>query len=342
VNLRARLLIALTVMAALCVSAASFAGDDASASELPVAGAVTVGGIDTATAQVAAILQLGKGSAAYWFEYWVSPGAERQTPAATATHEEDDKEHRVAVSRTLTGLLPGTRYSVRLVATSSTGTSTGEPTTFTTAAAPAAAPDPSSPAPSREPGAPAAQPPSGPTLGATFVAAAEQGNVRVRLPGSDGFVDLPQAASVPVGSVVDGRAGAIALTTALPGGGVQTARFGGARFQVRQAADGDGRVRLHLRGGRFGRCGARSVAAVAAGKKPRAVRRLWGKDHSGRFRTHGRDSVTTVRGTAWSVADRCDGTVTRVTEGAVDVRVRRTGRIVRLTAGERFLARHRG
>jgi ferric-dicitrate binding protein FerR (iron transport regulator) len=72
------------------------------------------------------------------------------------------------------------------------------------------------------------------------------------------------------------------------------------------------------------------------------VRRLWGKDHSGRFRTHGRDSVTTVRGTAWSVADRCDGTVTRVTEGAVDVRVRRTGRIVRLTAGERFLARHRG
>jgi hypothetical protein len=51
--------------------------------------------------------------------------------------------------------------------------------------------------------------------------------------------------------------------------------------------------------------------------------------------------VTTVRGTEWSVADRCDGTVTRVTEGAVDVRVRRTGRIVRLEAGERFRARHR-
>jgi hypothetical protein len=51
--------------------------------------------------------------------------------------------------------------------------------------------------------------------------------------------------------------------------------------------------------------------------------------------------VTTVRGTKWSVADRCDGTLTRVTEGAVDVRVRRTGRVVRVKAGERFLARHR-
>jgi ferric-dicitrate binding protein FerR (iron transport regulator) len=68
---------------------------------------------------------------------------------------------------------------------------------------------------------------------------------------------------------------------------------------------------------------------------------VWGKDRSGRFRTHGRDSVTTVRGTKWSVADRCDGTVTRVTEGAVDVTVRRTGRVVRVDAGERFIARHR-
>ena len=74
---------------------------------MPVAGQVTVGAVDKSTARVAAVLQLGKGSAAYWFEYWVQPGAERQTPAATATHEEDDKQHRVAVSRTIGGLLPG-------------------------------------------------------------------------------------------------------------------------------------------------------------------------------------------------------------------------------------------
>ena len=155
---------------------------------------------------------------------------------------------------------------------------------------------------------------------------------------------LSEAAAVPVGSVVDARAGTLALTTALPGGGVQAASFHGARFQVGQAAGGDGRTDLHLRGGSFARCrpGARPrTLASAAGKKPKRVRRLWGKDDGGRFRTHGRDSIATVRGTRWSMTDRCDGTLTRVSEGAVDVRVRRTGRTVRVRAGERHLARHR-
>jgi ferric-dicitrate binding protein FerR (iron transport regulator) len=71
------------------------------------------------------------------------------------------------------------------------------------------------------------------------------------------------------------------------------------------------------------------------------VRKLWGKDKGGRFRTHGRDSVATVRGTAWTVADRCDGTVTRVTEGAVMVRNRHTGRRTLVRAGERHFAAHR-
>ena len=80
-----------------------------------------------------------------------------------------------------------------------------------------------------------------------------------------------------------------------------------------------------------------AAVAAAGGRKP--VRRLWGKDEGGRFRTHGRDSVATVRGTAWSVTDRCDGTVTKVTEGAVDVKNRHTGRVTRVRAGERHLAR---
>jgi hypothetical protein len=307
---------------------------------------VTVAAIDTGSARVSAVLRLGKGAAAYWFQYWSTPGDARQTPAATATHDDDDKQHRVSVSRTISGLLPGTTYSVRLVAKSSEGSSVGAATSFTTAGAPASAPAPPSPEPGpATPGEGAPQPASAPALGKTFVAAAEQGSVRVRLPGTDRFVDLPQAASVPVGTVVDARAGAIALTTALPGGTVQHASFGGARFKVRQAPTGNGTTDLHLRGGSFTSCGhpARGarVLAAAAGKRPKPVRRLWGKDRSGRFRTHGRDSVTTVRGTRWSVADRCKGTVTRVTEGAVDVKVRRTGRVVRVQAGERFIARHR-
>ena len=66
------------------------------------------------------------------------------------------------------------------------------------------------------------------------------------------------------------------------------------------------------------------MLAREAGGKRRVVRRLWGKDKHARFRTHGRDSVATVRGTQWVTTDRCDGTVTRVTEGKVLVRDLRT------------------
>ncbi len=120
----------------------------------------------------------------------------------------------------------------------------------------------------------------------------------------------------------------------------QTGTFHGSRFKIRQSATGDGLVNLHLRGGNLDGCRARggNTAQASAAAKPK--RRLWGSDSGGRFRTHGRDSVATVRGTRWSVTDRCDGTLTRVTEGAVDVRVRATGRVIRVAAGERHFARH--
>ena len=51
----------------------------------------------------------------------------------------------------------------------------------------------------------------------------------------------------------------------------------------------------------------------------RSVRKLWGKG-KGSFRTEGRRSSATVRGTWWLVEDRCDGTFTRVRQGTVDVR----------------------
>ena len=66
---------------------------------------------------------------------------------------------------------------------------------------------------------------------------------------------------------------------------------------------------------------ASSRAAVAPPRprprKARRVRKLWGRDHGGRFRSHGRHSHATVRGTRWLTVDRCDGTLTRVTNGAV-------------------------
>jgi hypothetical protein len=211
------------------------------------------------------------------------------------------------------------------------------------APAPTASPEPTVEPPVEPPvrGVPA------PVLGDTVVVAPGQGKVLVRRPGARRFRKLAGAALLPSGTVVDARRGRIRLTTALDKAGTfQTGRFWGARFRVRQSGSGNGMTSLSLRGGSFGRCPARSSALARASVVPRenptsrrVVRRLWARDRGGRFRTYGNNSVATARGTAWTTEDRCDGTVTRVREGAVAVRNRRTGRTVLVRAGGSYLAR---
>jgi hypothetical protein len=82
--------------------------------------------------------------------------------------------------------------------------------------------------------------------------------------------------------------------------------------------------------------GARAAAAATGRRPPR--RALWGRDDHGRFRTRGSNSVATVRGTAWYVEDRCDGTLTRVSKGSVSVRDLRRERTVIVNAGKSYLA----
>jgi hypothetical protein len=101
-------------------------------------------------------------------------------------------------------------------------------------------------------------------------------------------------------------------------------------------------VDIVLTGGDFSACRpARRGAgrASAAGRRRKAVRRLWGSDRSGRFRTRGRNSVATVRGTRWLTEDRCEGTLTRVVEGAVEVRDTRRGTTRLVRAGGQVLVR---
>jgi ferric-dicitrate binding protein FerR (iron transport regulator) len=47
-----------------------------------------------------------------------------------------------------------------------------------------------------------------------------------------------------------------------------------------------------------------------------------------------------VRGTIWTVEDRCDGTLTRVTRGAVAVTDHRTKRTKVVRAGQSYLVRN--
>jgi ferric-dicitrate binding protein FerR (iron transport regulator) len=58
----------------------------------------------------------------------------------------------------------------------------------------------------------------------------------------------------------------------------------------------------------------------------------------GRFRTRGRNSTATVRGTQYLVKDTCKGTLTKVTAGTVVVRDLTLRRTKVLRAGRSYLA----
>jgi hypothetical protein len=59
----------------------------------------------------------------------------------------------------------------------------------------------------------------------------------------------------------------------------------------------------------------------------------------GRFRTRGRYSSATVRGTIWLTAERCDGTFTSVRVGALSVFDQAKKKTIILTARHSYLAK---
>jgi hypothetical protein len=314
------------------------------------ANSTTVANVTDTSAKVSAYVELGDGSdPEWWFEYNGSSTPRTATPEG----------HQGTVSRTLTGLMPETTYTVRVRAKNSNQQANGPVTMFKTATslappAPTPTPAPAPPSGSGHDTPSAARPNGAPVAGALDTTAPEpalgrkvvvdevSGSIFVRLPGAKSPVALGATAGMPVGSVVDARRGVIELSS-VAGGRTQVGRFWGAVFQVRQSRSGGGMTDLVLRGGRPEGCGRRSGAARAAAvtSKRRPRKGLWGKDKGGRFRTHGRNSVATVRGTTWLVEERCEGTLTRVTEGAVVVRDARRKRSVTVRAGGRYLARDR-
>ena len=186
-----------------------------------------------------------------------------------------------------------------------------------------------------------------PKLGRTVNAQVVRGKVFVRLPGRRRFARLADDTLIRVGSLLDTRRGTVRLTSALPqAGATQTGDFSAGVFQVRQSRkrSAKGLTELRLTGGSFRRCGpvgrrsrASNVTAVASARK---IRRLRG-NANGRYRTRGRNSSATVRGTIWDTIDRCDGTLTKVKRGRVAVRDFGLGRTRIVRAGRSYLARAR-
>ena len=101
-----------------------------------------------------------------------------------------------------------------------------------------------------------------------------------------------------------------------------------------------GLTSLRLKGSSFKRCAPRGKGARTALSR-RAIRRLRARV-KGRFRTSGRYSAATVRGTTFTVTDRCDGTLTTVKRGRVAVRDFRRRKTVIVRAGKSYLARAPG
>ena len=201
-------------------------------------------------------------------------------------------------------------------------------------------------------GCPAASLPP-PVLGKRVNAATVSGDVFVSLPagaaraaksvpGLKGrvFVPLREARQLPVGSILDTRSGKVRLTSAATGGRKTfSGDFSAGVFQVLQSGKraAKGLTELRLKGASFKACGSARRSAVSAARSKRVVRRLRSKA-TGRFRTRGRYSSATVRGTEWLTVDRCDGTLTKVTRGAVTVRDILRRKTVLLRRGKSYLA----
>ncbi len=208
-------------------------------------------------------------------------------------------------------------------------------------------------------------PPPPPVPGKSVVVKVVSGEVFIKLPGSGrgaratgppkGFVPFTGAANIPVGSQLDTSKGRVALTSAADTAGVktQTSDFYQGIFQVKQSvpkktpAKPKALVTDLVMKGQIARSqcaplkGARSAAVDAKKKKkgPKSVLgKLWGSG-KGKFRTDGKYSSATVRGTIWLVEDRCEGTFTKVRRGTVRVRDLKRKKTITVKAGHSYLAR---
>jgi hypothetical protein len=154
------------------------------------------------------------------------------------------------------------------------------------------------------------------------------------------FVPLTEARQIPIGSFLDTRKGTVRLRSATGSRNrTQTGDFSRGLFKVLQSRKRSARglTNLVLKGSSFAGCrrGGRGKARGAQS----GIRRRLRSSARGRFRTRGRHSAATVRGTVWLTADRCDGTLTKVTRGRVAVRDFRRRKTVLIRAGKSYLAR---
>jgi hypothetical protein len=160
-----------------------------------------------------------------------------------------------------------------------------------------------------------------------------------KIPGAhsaaSGFIPLSQAASIPVGSILDTTQGVVKLTSAAnKAGATQNGKFSQGQFKIGQTHK-NSLTTLTMGGGSLSGC---HIGLPPGGAARARVRRLVGNAR-GRFSTRGRNSSATVRGTQWSMTDTCRGTLTSVKRGTVVVRDFNLHKNKVIRAGHKYLAR---
>jgi hypothetical protein len=251
------------------------------------------------------------------------------------------------ITAMVTGLLPNVTYNVRAVATNSAGSAVGANQTLVT---------------------PADPPPPPPVLGKSVNVTPVSGVVYIELPpganlaavspfssGSLGvqafaalakgrrFIPLTEARQIPVGSVLETTGGVARIATATSKPKEQQfGNFGGGIFKLLQNRKQKGLTDLDIvdnhSAGQVCATVGKKGKALAAKLSSKTLGRVNASGH-GHFAVHGQYSAATVRGTVWSVANRCEGTLTHVTRGVVSVRDFRRRKTITLFTGESYLAK---
>lgn len=179
------------------------------------------------------------------------------------------------------------------------------------------------------------EPGTQPTEGSSLVLQRVSGNVVV-----GGSTLGAGSKSIKLGTFIDATHGQVTLTSASDAhGSYQTGLFYGGVFKTRQRGTARPVTEAYLVG-KIGPCntkGKKKGKASAAAKKKRRARHLWGDSH-GNFRTVGKSSSASTRGTKWLTTDTCKGTKTTVVRGKVLVRDFATNGRHIVTAGHSFLA----
>jgi len=181
-----------------------------------------------------------------------------------------------------------------------------------------------------------------------------KGTVKVKLPpgtsslkakrlgltgAASGFVKLTEATQIPMGSTLDTSKGTVNLLSdaskSASAGKFQSGNFNGGQFKVTQSKKNP-LTQLTMSGGGLKKCKARVPRGGSAARK--RSRHLF-SSVKGRFRTRGRNSSATVRGTKWTMTDTCAGTMTAVKSGTVIVHDFTLRKNKKVKAGHRYFAR---